>query len=228
MPCISLAFIGTIISWFYISKWGRRDIWLYGFYMLVAVLFTIGILACVPNQTLGIAWAQSCLCLVWLGAYSMSVGPIVYTIVAEIGSTRMRTQTVVLGRSTYYVGNIIGGVLQPYFMSPTSWNAKGKTVRDQIPAASCSSAPDTDISCDRLSSGALSLSSPPSGGSSVFPRLRIVHTTSLMSCSRERFPPESSLTTKSTAMKSILGKESLTEYWFGTKSNSVVKGLHNC
>lgn len=124
--------------------------------MLVAVLFTIGILACVPNQTLGIAWAQSCLCLVWLGAYSMSVGPIVYTIVAEIGSTRMRTQTVVLGRSTYYLGNIIGGVLQPYFMSPTSWNAKGKTVRDQIPANSCSSAPDTDISRGRLSSGALS------------------------------------------------------------------------
>lgn len=122
-----IAFCGTIISWFYISKWGRRDIWLYGFYMLVVVLFTIGILACVPQQTLAIAWAQSCLCLVWLGAYSMSVGPIVYTIVAEIGSTRMRTQTVVLGRATYYVGNIIGGVLQPYFMSPTSWNAKGKT-----------------------------------------------------------------------------------------------------
>lgn len=58
----------------------------------------------------------------------MSVGPIVYTIVAEIGSTRLRTQTVVLGRSAYYVANIIGGVLQPYFMSPTAWNAQGKTV----------------------------------------------------------------------------------------------------
>jgi SP family general alpha glucoside:H+ symporter-like MFS transporter len=123
-----LTVVTPVISWFYISKWGRRDIWLYGFYMLVVVLFIIGILACVPNQTVAIAWAQSCLCLVWLGAYSMSVGPIVYTIVAEIGSTRMRTQTVVLGRATYYVGNIIGGVLQPYFMSPTSWNAKGKTV----------------------------------------------------------------------------------------------------
>ncbi len=122
-----IAFLGTIISWLYISKWGRRDIWLWGFYVLVAVLYTIGILACVP-QTIALAWAQSCLCLVWLGAYSMSVGPIVYTIVSEIGSTRLRTQTVVLGRSTYYVGNIIGGVLQPYFMSPTAWNAQGKTV----------------------------------------------------------------------------------------------------
>lgn len=124
----AISFLGTIISWLYISKWGRRTIWLYGFYVLVVVLFIIGILACVPEQTVAISWAQSCLCLVWLGSYSMSVGPIVYTIAAEIGSTRLRTQTVVLGRSTYYVGNIIGGVLQPYFMSPTAWNAQGKTV----------------------------------------------------------------------------------------------------
>jgi MFS transporter, SP family, general alpha glucoside:H+ symporter len=33
----------------------------------------------------------------------------------------------VLGRSTYYVGNIIGGVLEPYMMNPTQWNWKGKT-----------------------------------------------------------------------------------------------------
>jgi len=49
--------------------------------------------------------------------------------VAEIGSTRLRTQTVVLGRSVYYFGNIIfGGILQPKFMSPGDWNLKGKTV----------------------------------------------------------------------------------------------------
>ncbi|KAJ3463371.1 hypothetical protein MRS44_008157 [Fusarium solani] len=58
----------------------------------------------------------------------MSVGPIIYTLVAEIGSTRLRTQTVVLARSTYYVGNIIcGGLLQPQLLSPGAWNAKGKT-----------------------------------------------------------------------------------------------------
>lgn len=124
----AIAFIGVIISWLYISKWGRRTIWLYGFYALVVILYLIGILACVKPQTSGLGLAQSVLCIVWLGSYSMSVGPIVYTIVAEIGSTRLRTQTVVLGRSMYYVANIIGGVMEPYFMSPTAWNAQGKTV----------------------------------------------------------------------------------------------------
>jgi SP family general alpha glucoside:H+ symporter-like MFS transporter len=124
-----IAFIGTVLSWFYIYKFGRRTIWLVGFSSLVAILWTIGFLA-IPSQTKPLGWGQSLLCVVWLGAYSMSVGPIVYTVVAEIGSTRLRTQTVVLGRSTYYIGNIIcGGILQPRLVSPGAWNAKGKTVR---------------------------------------------------------------------------------------------------
>ena len=123
-----IAFVGTIISWFYIYRFGRRTIWLVGFSSLVAILWIIGFLA-LPTQTKGLAWGQSLLCIVWLGAYSMTVGPIIYTLVAEIGSTRLRTQTVVLGRSTYYVGNIIcGGLIQPKLLSPGAWNAKGKTV----------------------------------------------------------------------------------------------------
>ncbi|KAF7562338.1 hypothetical protein G7046_g1775 [Stylonectria norvegica] len=122
-----IAFVGTIISWFYIYRWGRRRIWLTGFSILVAILWIIGFLS-LPKQTMGLAWGQSILCIVWLGAYSMSVGPIIYTLVAEIGSTRLRTQTVVLARSTYYIGNIIcGGLLQPKLLSPGAWNAKGKT-----------------------------------------------------------------------------------------------------
>ncbi|KAK7409340.1 hypothetical protein QQX98_008464 [Neonectria punicea] len=122
-----IAFLGVIISWFYIYKWGRRTIWLTGFGSLVAILWIIGFLA-LPHQTNALRWAQSLLCVVWLGAYSMSVGPIIYTIVAEIGSTRLRTQTVVLARSFYYFGNIVcGGLLQPKLLSPGAWNAKGKT-----------------------------------------------------------------------------------------------------
>lgn len=121
-----IAFCGTCISWFYISKFGRRSIFLTGFYILLFCLYLIAILACVP-QSPAIKYVQATLCLIWLGSYSMTVGPIVYTIVAEIGATRLRTQTVVLGRSTYYVGNIIGGVLEQYMINPTQWNWRGKT-----------------------------------------------------------------------------------------------------
>lgn len=128
-----IAFVGTCISWLVLTKYGRRPIWVWGFLFLVFDLYLIGILACIPNQTEALSYTQAALSVVWLGSYSMTVGPVVYTIVAEIGSTRLRTQTVVLGRSTYYVANLIGGVLQPRFMSPTAWNAKGKTV-SPVPA----------------------------------------------------------------------------------------------
>jgi MFS transporter, SP family, general alpha glucoside:H+ symporter len=124
-----IAFCGTVISWFIMSRVGRRKIFLSGFCILVFCLYLIAILACIPGSTHNnsIMYTQAALCLVWLGVYSMTAGPIVYTIVAEIGATRLRSKTVVLGRSTYYVGNIIGGVMEPYMMNPTAWNWKGKT-----------------------------------------------------------------------------------------------------
>jgi len=99
---------------------------LVGFTILVCALYIVAILSCVP-QSNGVRYVQATLCLIWLGAYSMTVGPIVYTIASEIGATRVRTKTVVLGRSTYYVGNLVGGVLEPYMINPTQWNWKGKT-----------------------------------------------------------------------------------------------------
>ena len=132
-----ISFLGTMVSWLYIYRWGRRDIWLTGFSFLVVILWIIGFLS-LPKQTIGLAWGQSILCIVWLGAYSMTVGPIIYTLVSEIGSTRLRTQTVVLARSTYYIGNIIcGGLVQPQLLSPGAWNAKGKTVRLISPILNC-------------------------------------------------------------------------------------------
>ena len=122
-----IAFIGTLISWVYIYRWGRRTIWLFGFATLAVILWTIGFLA-LPKQTLPLAWGQSLLSIVWLGVYSMTAGPIVYTVVAEIGSTRLRSQTVVLARSVYYVGNLVSGIINPRLLAPGAWNAKGKTV----------------------------------------------------------------------------------------------------
>jgi len=120
-----VAFCGTIISWFIMSRFGRRSMFLTGFTILIICLYVVGILACVP-QSNGIKYIQASLCVIWLGAYSMTVGPIVYTIVSEIGATRLRTQTVVLGRSTFYLANIVAQVLEPYMINPTQWNLKGK------------------------------------------------------------------------------------------------------
>lgn len=103
------AWFSTMISWLYLTRWGRRDIFLGGLSLLTTVLFLIGIVACV-HQTKSVSWVQSIVCLICLAGYSMSIGPTVFSIVSEIGSTRLRTQTVVIGCSIYYISNIMAGV----------------------------------------------------------------------------------------------------------------------
>ncbi|KAL2811447.1 general substrate transporter [Aspergillus granulosus] len=122
----AIAFVFTCISWLIMSRYGRRAIFLVGFSIMIVCMLLIGILASATDASVS-KWLQSALCLIWVGSYSASVGPMVYRIVSEIGATQLRTKTIVLGRTTYYIGNIIGGVLQPHMMNPTEWNWKGKT-----------------------------------------------------------------------------------------------------
>jgi SP family general alpha glucoside:H+ symporter-like MFS transporter len=66
-----IAFVGTIISWGLLTRFGRRPLWIYGLGGLVGILYLVGILACVPNQTSGLSYAQAGLSVAWLGWYSM-------------------------------------------------------------------------------------------------------------------------------------------------------------
>jgi SP family general alpha glucoside:H+ symporter-like MFS transporter len=59
--------------------------------------------------------------------YDFTIGPVCYSLVAELPSSRLRIKTVVLSRGVYQVGGMITGVLQPRFMNPTAWNWGGKT-----------------------------------------------------------------------------------------------------
>jgi SP family general alpha glucoside:H+ symporter-like MFS transporter len=86
----------------------------------------IGILSATTTSK-GSLWGQAALCIIWVLTYSMTVGPIAYAIVAETSSVRLRPLSVCLARTTYQIINIVSQVLEPYFMNPTAWNAKGKT-----------------------------------------------------------------------------------------------------
>ncbi|KAI8217949.1 Maltose permease [Colletotrichum sp. SAR 10_77] len=79
-----MAFIGTCLSWWLITHWGRRQI------------------------------------------YSLTIGPITYSVISETSSVRLRPLTVVLSRNAYQLVNIVSQVLQTYMMNPTEWNLRGK------------------------------------------------------------------------------------------------------
>lgn len=71
----AIAFVGTIIAWFLMRHFGRRQIYMSGLTSMCCCLITIGFLT-LPTQRDSLVWAQSALCIVWLFSFSLSVGPI--------------------------------------------------------------------------------------------------------------------------------------------------------
>jgi SP family general alpha glucoside:H+ symporter-like MFS transporter len=122
----AVAFVGTIASWLLMTRFGRRAIYLFGMTFMCLYLLIIGVLA-IPSHGKSIANAQSALCIVWLLTFSFSAGPIGWTVPAEVSSTRLRSKTICLARSSYYICQITANTIQPYMLNPTEWNWRGKT-----------------------------------------------------------------------------------------------------
>lgn len=51
-----------------------------------------------------------------------TLGPLCYTIIAEMSSTRLRQKSIALSRIAYQIMNIICGIIVPRMLSPTAWN----------------------------------------------------------------------------------------------------------
>ena len=122
-----IGFAGTVISWFLITWFGRRQIWLTGLALMVTILLIIGFVALAPQTNDSAKWAQAVLLVIWVFVYDWSVGPLAFLLVGESSAIRLRTKTVAIGRSGFYLWIIILSVVNPYMLSPTAGDWKGKT-----------------------------------------------------------------------------------------------------
>lgn len=122
----AMGFMGTVLSWFLMPHFGRRTLYLWGQVGMFIILMIIGGLG-VPELSTSVGWASGALILVLTFLYDFTVGPVCYSLVAELPSTRLRIKTVVLSRNVYNCMGIVIGTLQPRMMNPTAWNWRGKT-----------------------------------------------------------------------------------------------------
>lgn len=122
----AIAFIGTVSSWFLITRFGRRTLYLTGMIIDCGLLLLIGILAS-SSEAQGVKWGQAALCLCWLFVYASTVGPICYTIISETSSLKLRAKSVCLSRNVYNITQIIANIIEPYLINPTEANLKGET-----------------------------------------------------------------------------------------------------
>ncbi|XP_014556941.1 hypothetical protein COCVIDRAFT_37456 [Bipolaris victoriae FI3] len=123
----SLGAIGVFCLWALITKFGRRTLYIGGLVILFVLLVLTGSLGLVAKTNTGEQWAIGSMLFVYTFIYDASVGPVCYSLVAELSSTRLRQKTIVLARNLYNVGGIINNVLTPNMLNPSAWNWGAKS-----------------------------------------------------------------------------------------------------
>ncbi|KZP14566.1 maltose permease [Athelia psychrophila] len=121
----SMYIIGTIFSWGLLTFFGRRPIFTIGMLTMSITLFVIGGLGWV--DTTAAKWAIGTLLVVLSFIYNVSLGPVCYTLIGEISSTRLRQKSIVLSRVAFQIMNIVCGTIVPRMLSPASWNWGAKS-----------------------------------------------------------------------------------------------------
>ncbi|KAK6721168.1 hypothetical protein SNK04_000063 [Fusarium graminearum] len=127
-----LAFVGTVSSWFMMTRFGWRTLYMGGLCAMLPIMSLVAFLDFATQDKDNIRWAQSALLLVWFFCYGISIGPIPYGIAANVGASNLRVKTISLARNTYYFLSIINVIVAPYLLNPQEANLKGKAA---FPAA---------------------------------------------------------------------------------------------
>lgn len=122
----ALGFAANVLAWGLIRLCGRRTLYLWGLGVMFILLMVIGGIGTRPESP-SISWATASLILVFTFAYELTVGPVCFSLVPEIPSSRLRTKTVVLARVSYNVAFVFANTLMPRMLNPTVWNWKGRT-----------------------------------------------------------------------------------------------------
>lgn len=117
---------GTILTWVFMEKVGRRPIYLWGQVIMAFVLLAMGILGCFRSHN-STSYGVGALLVLINFTFACTLGPSCYTIVGELPASEVRGPTVVLARGVYVIGGIITGQLTPRMVTAGEWNwgAKG-------------------------------------------------------------------------------------------------------
>jgi SP family general alpha glucoside:H+ symporter-like MFS transporter len=122
----AIGVVGTFCSWLFMTYFGRRTLYVGGLAVLGAILFIIGFVS-IPPATDALSWTTGSMLLVYTFIYDSTIGPVCFSLVSEMPSSRLRTKTVVLARNTYNILNLVTGIIIPYMLNVEAWNWKGKS-----------------------------------------------------------------------------------------------------
>lgn len=123
----AIGFVGTVFSWFLMKHIGRRTLYLHGQILMCSLLLIIGCTAFAGRDNNKAQWAIGSMLLVYTFVYDSTLGPVCYSLVAELSSTRLRQKSVVLARNVYNVVGIATNTLTPRMLNPSAWDWGAKS-----------------------------------------------------------------------------------------------------
>ncbi|KAJ5519231.1 Major facilitator superfamily domain general substrate transporter [Penicillium expansum] len=85
-------------------------------------LGVLGSLSFAPGDNNAAKWAIGVMLIIFTFCYDISVGPVTYSLVSELSSTRLKAKTIVLARCLYNISNIVVNVLTNYQLNSTAWD----------------------------------------------------------------------------------------------------------
>ncbi|SCU86777.1 LADA_0E00232g1_1 [Lachancea dasiensis] len=115
-----LGIIATFISWWLSKHLGRFDLYAIGLGFQGIMYLIIGGLGCM--ETTESKMASGALLMVVAFFYNLGIAPVVFCLVSEIPSSRLRTKTIILARNSYNVVSIAALVLILYQLNSDKWN----------------------------------------------------------------------------------------------------------
>lgn len=121
--CLGIA--ATFVSWWASKYVGRFQLYAVGLGFQAAMYFIIGGLGC--SDTKGSQMGSGALLMVVNFFYNLGIGPVVYCLVSELPSSRLRTKTIILARNSYNLTQIVTMVLALYQLNSEKWNWGAKS-----------------------------------------------------------------------------------------------------
>ncbi|KAF4002633.1 MFS transporter, sugar porter (SP) family protein [Saccharomyces cerevisiae] len=121
--CLGIA--ATFLSWWASKYFGRFDLYAFGLAIQTVLLFIIGGLGCSDSH--GAEMGSGSLLMVLSFFYNLGIAPVVFCLVSEIPSSRLRVKTIILARNTYNMASIVTSVLIMYQLNSEKWNWGAKS-----------------------------------------------------------------------------------------------------
>ncbi|CAN6642496.1 maltose permease Mal31p [Trichomonascus vanleenenianus] len=122
----ALGLIGVLLSWFLIANLGRRFIYISGLFCILILFLVMGFISLAPASNSGAPWGIAAVVLLVVFIYDSTLGPVTYSLISEISSTRLRGKTIALARNLFNLWAIVNSIIYPYMMNTTAGDWKGK------------------------------------------------------------------------------------------------------